>query len=117
MASEDQRIRRTMPTTPRHLALLINALHGGGIQRVFVMLAREFAARGHRVDFVVCRPRDSMLDLVPASVRMVPLTASHRFVAHAMMVRAAPQCLSAMTPLILGWKSPWEVRRLPASVS
>jgi glycosyltransferase involved in cell wall biosynthesis len=96
--------------------VLINALHGGGIQRVLLTLAREFAACGHRVDLVVCRARDSMLDEVPASVRLVPLAASHRSVAHAMMVRAAPRCLSAMAPLILAWKAPWEVRRLPALV-
>lgn len=101
-------------TTPRHLALLMDTLNGGGVQRSFLTLAREFAARGHRVDLVVCSPRGDMLESVPASVRIVPLAASSRIVARALMLRAARDYRSALVPWILAPKSTSRVRQLPA---
>jgi glycosyltransferase involved in cell wall biosynthesis len=44
-----------MNTAPRHLALFLSGLAGGGAQRRMLTLARAFAKRGHRVDVVVPR--------------------------------------------------------------
>ncbi len=105
-----------MTAAPRHLALLMDTLNGGGVQRSFLTLAREFAARGHRVDLVVCSPEGVLLDEVPDSVRIVPLTTSSRFIVHAMMVKAAPDYWSAMVPWILAPRSTSRVRQLPSLV-
>jgi glycosyltransferase involved in cell wall biosynthesis len=59
---------------PRHLALFIRSLDGGGgAERVMVTLAGAFAARGHRVDLVLGRARGGFLADVPPEVRVVDL--------------------------------------------
>ena len=63
------------PERPRHLALLLPELEAGGAQRVMLLLAREFAARGHRVDLVLLRASGALLAEVPAGVRRVDLGA------------------------------------------
>lgn len=61
--------------TPRHLALLLPELEAGGAQRIMLLLAREFAARGHRVDLVLLRAAGPLLAEVPPGVRIVDLGA------------------------------------------
>lgn len=63
---------------PRHLALLLPELEAGGAQRVMLLLAREFAARGHRVDLVLLQARGPLLAEIPAGVRLVDLGARTR---------------------------------------
>lgn len=63
------------PPTPRHIALLLPELEAGGAQRVMLLLAREFAARGHRVDLVLLRAAGPLLAEVPAGVHIVDLVA------------------------------------------
>ena len=99
---------------PARLALLIHTLAGGGIERVFLTLAGAFAARGHRVDLLVCRPGGRMAGEVPGQVRLVGLRASTRLHAHAAMVAADPGGLALMAPLLVSVKPPWAVRYLPA---
>lgn len=59
----------------RHIALLLPELEAGGAQRVMLLLAREFAARGHRVDLVLLHASGALLADVPADVRVVDLAA------------------------------------------
>ncbi|WP_295590854.1 glycosyltransferase [uncultured Lamprocystis sp.] len=56
-----------------HLALLLPELEAGGAQRVMLHLAREFAARGHRVDLVLLTGKGPLVAAVPARVRLVDL--------------------------------------------
>lgn len=42
------------------IALVLPALLGGGVERVFLSLARGFAARGLRVDLVVAKKRRAL---------------------------------------------------------
>jgi glycosyltransferase involved in cell wall biosynthesis len=60
---------------PPRLALLIPNLDGGGAERVFVNLARGFAARGLVVDLVLAQARGTFLSEVPPAVRIVDLRA------------------------------------------
>jgi glycosyltransferase involved in cell wall biosynthesis len=56
-----------MPDRPRHLAVFIYGLTGGGAQRRTMTLADEFAKRGHRVDLVVVNPGGPLVrELSPA---------------------------------------------------
>lgn len=58
---------------PRHIALYLPSLRGGGAERVMVMLANGFAARGHHVDLVLARADGPYLAEVAAGVRVVDL--------------------------------------------
>ncbi len=57
----------------RHIALYLPSLRGGGAERVMVLLANGFAARGHRIDLVLARAEGPYLDEVAAGVRVVDL--------------------------------------------
>jgi glycosyltransferase involved in cell wall biosynthesis len=56
-----------------HLAFLLRDLSGGGVQRIVTILAKAFAARGARVDVVVCEPGGELRADLPAAVGVVPL--------------------------------------------
>lgn len=56
-----------------HVAFLLSDLSGGGVQRIVTILAKELAARGARVDVVVCDPRGHLAADLPAAVNLVPL--------------------------------------------
>lgn len=58
-----------------HIALLLPELEAGGAQRVMLLLAREFAARGHRVDLVLLCAAGPLLSAVPEGVHRVDLAA------------------------------------------
>lgn len=57
------------------IALYIPELECGGAQRVFLLLAREFLARGHDVDLVLSQARGGLLGEIPVGVRLVDLGA------------------------------------------
>ncbi len=57
------------------IALFVPELECGGAQRVFLQLAREFLARGHRVDLVLSQARGGLLGEIPSGVRLVDLGA------------------------------------------
>lgn len=59
----------------RHVVLLLPELEAGGAQRVMLLLAREFAARGHRVDLVLLQATGPLLAEIPDNVRLVDLAA------------------------------------------
>jgi glycosyltransferase involved in cell wall biosynthesis len=56
-----------------HLAIFIYGLTGGGATRRALTLAREFAARGHRVDFVVVSGDGPLAKDFPPDVNLVIL--------------------------------------------
>lgn len=62
-----------MPETPprRKLAIFINALRGGGAERVMVTLANALAERGYPVDMVLARAHGPYLPEVSSRVRIV----------------------------------------------
>ena len=56
-----------------HIALLLPDLRAGGAQRVFLVLAREFLAKGFRVDIVVGLAEGNLVSEVPLAARLLPL--------------------------------------------
>lgn len=56
-----------------HIALYLPNLRGGGAERVLVLLANGFAARGHRIDLVLARAEGTYLSEVADTVRIVDL--------------------------------------------
>ena len=47
-----------VPRPAPHVAFLMGNLHGGGVQRMTMLLADGLAAQGARVDLVVCDTRE-----------------------------------------------------------
>ncbi len=74
-----------------HLAFLLSDLTGGGVQRMVTILARAFAARGARVDIVVCAPGGELSRDLPADVEVVPLRRCGPLSARLAVVRADPR--------------------------
>lgn len=58
------------------IAFFIPDLRGGGVERVRLLLSREFLAKGHEVDLVLLRKHGDLLELVPEQVRIIDLQAS-----------------------------------------
>lgn len=81
---------------PAKLALLLQSLVGGGVERVMLHLAEAFRAGGHPVDLVLCRKEGAYLDDVPAGVRVVTLQAQRGLAARLQLVRLDPGGLAAL---------------------
>ncbi|WBX84779.1 glycosyltransferase [Sphingosinicella microcystinivorans] len=61
---------------PRHIAIFLPSLEGGGAERVMVTLANGFAARGHRVDLVLTKAEGPYRSEVSAHVNVIDLNRS-----------------------------------------
>ncbi|HEX5078469.1 MAG TPA: glycosyltransferase [Geminicoccaceae bacterium] len=72
------------------MAFLVGNLHSGGVQRMTLLLAEGLAARGARVDLVVCEMRGELRDQVPAALRVVALERSNPLAARLAVLRADP---------------------------
>ena len=86
------------------ISILLPDLRGGGVERVKIVLAHEFARSGHEVEFVVMQARGELLDEARASYHVVDL-ATPRFravplaLARYLRHRRPDALLAAMWPL------------------
>jgi len=104
-----------MTETPRHLALFLADLRGGGAQGVFVALARGLAARGHRVDLLVGNPHGPWREHVAPPVRLVPLARASQWQARRAALRADPEGLwKLLRPILLPLRTDRALPCLPA---
>jgi len=101
---------------PERLAVMLGSLRLGGGERVGLLLAGAFAARGHRVDLVVAECEGQYLDQVPKEVRLIPLAASSRITGRCMEFAADPGGWPILLPLQLGMHPHRLSKRLPALV-
>ncbi|MAB89596.1 MAG: glycosyltransferase [Planctomycetes bacterium] len=99
-----------------HIALLVKAISGGGLERVVRTLARGFTARGHRVDLVTADAPAEPGDLVPEGVRLVRLKPSSRLAAYAALARQAPVSSGALLRMLGSRKVHRFFRYYPAVV-
>ena len=67
--------RRITNLPPRHIAIFLPNLAGGGAERVMLHLAEQLAARGHRVDLLVASGHGELVAQVPARVRLIDFKA------------------------------------------
>jgi len=74
-------------SNPIRVALFHPSLIHGGIQRVFVNLARGFLEHGLSVDMVQASPEGNFRDQVPAGVRLVDLNAGRALTSLVPLVR------------------------------
>lgn len=58
---------------PRHIAIVLPSLRGGGAERIMLLLANQFAQAGHRVDLVLLHREGPYLEDVSDAVKIVDL--------------------------------------------
>src|SRR5262245_44627700 len=99
-----------MGAEPRHLAIFLRSLvGGGGAERMMVTLAGALAERGHRVDLVLARAAGNFFDEIHPGVRVVDLGVRTMLPALPALlrlpgegVRMLPAFLPPATPRVLG---------------
>jgi glycosyltransferase involved in cell wall biosynthesis len=64
---------------PRHLAVLLPSLGGGGAERTVLKLAGGFRAHGYKVDLILVHFKGPLISEVPEHVRIIDLNAPRRF--------------------------------------
>ncbi len=84
---------------PRHVAVMLPNLAGGGAERVALNLVREMVADGHRVDLVLLQNSGPLVDQVPDGAHRVDLAARGRLSGVARLAgyirRARPEAMLA----------------------
>lgn len=58
---------------PKRIALFLNNLEVGGIEKVSIELAKGFLAQGHHVDFVLVQEKGRLLSQIPQNARVIKL--------------------------------------------
>ncbi|PKM11098.1 MAG: glycosyltransferase [Gammaproteobacteria bacterium HGW-Gammaproteobacteria-3] len=114
-----QRIQPTAsPDKARHLSLFMPSLAGGGVERVMLNLAKAFAARGHRVDMVVCRAKGELRDRIPDGITLVELQQSaSRVWPRLQVLRADPKGFWVLLkPVLFAIRTPYKIRYLASLV-
>ncbi len=114
-ATLESRHERAEPLPAPHVAFVTGNLNGGGVQRMTILLAEGLAARGARVDLVVCDTDGELNEQIPSAVRMVALERSNPLAARLAALRADPQGIAAfLRPLTtIKYASP-TLRYLPS---
>jgi glycosyltransferase involved in cell wall biosynthesis len=105
----------------RRIALFHPSLMAGGIQRVFINLARGFVERGLSVDLVQASPDDELRHAVPDGVRVIDLNAGRALFSLLPLVkyvrRERPQIVisgATQTNIIAVWAK--RLARIPVKV-
>jgi glycosyltransferase involved in cell wall biosynthesis len=94
----------------QHLALVLDHLGAGGVQKMTLSLGRELMARGHRVDLVTCQAGGPLLASLPRGLRHFKLERGRSLIARIAALQADPGGLAALLrPVLLSPKLPREL--------
>ncbi len=97
----------------KHLVIFIPSLAGGGVARVMLHLANEFATAGHKVDLLLCQPKGAFLDSVSPQINVVALQPSPTLASRLLVLRENPTlALTLLLPILLPKKPPKTIRYL-----
>jgi glycosyltransferase involved in cell wall biosynthesis len=69
---------------PRHLAILLPTLGGGGAERTMLKLAGGFRSHGYQVDLILVHLEGSLISEIPEHVRIIDLKAPRRLTSRAL---------------------------------
>ena len=104
-------------SNPKHVALFLPSLVGGGVAQVFVTLANAFFQKGFKVDFVVCRATGPYLQRITSGVRIVELENSWKMTGRMYALLADPYSLrSLLRPILLSSQPPEVLSYLPSLI-
>ncbi len=67
-----------MGNRPKHIAMFLPALWGGGAERTMLYLCQGLAEHGYKVDLVLSQAEGPYLSEIPACVRLIELNSRHR---------------------------------------
>jgi glycosyltransferase involved in cell wall biosynthesis len=91
-------IQRRMARQARHLAVYVEDLDGGGVQRMRLAIAGALAGRGHRVSLVLGRAEGALRDEVSREIDVIELRAASAFDAAVAALRAQSTGLAGVWP-------------------
>jgi glycosyltransferase involved in cell wall biosynthesis len=103
-----------------NIAILLNDLSGGGVERTMLTLARGFLSRGHGVDLVLARYGGPLAAEVPEGARIVVPDARGSMASRLAIARADPAGLGVLARPVLMAKRKRQgqmMPRLPGLVS
>ncbi len=104
--------------SPKHLAIFVPSLAGGGVVRVMLHLAESFTARDYKVDIVVCQTTGPYLDRIRSPIRVVALKPSPFWLGKLRAVLTDPRGLATLLlPILLPYKPPKALQCLPDLVN
>jgi glycosyltransferase involved in cell wall biosynthesis len=108
-------LRRVSTVLPRrHMALLIDDLGAGGVQKMALTLAAELIDRGCRADLVVCRATGPLRRFVPEGVNLVELKPARYGLGRLYALAAdLASFRELLRPVLLRWKAPRDLVYLP----
>lgn len=84
-----------------HIAVLLNDLSGGGVERTMLTLAGGFLGRGHAVDLVLARYRGPLISELPQGARVVVPDAHGGAASRLAIVKADPKGLGVLARPVL----------------
>jgi hypothetical protein len=92
------------------ISLLLPDVRGGGVERIRIVLAHEFARAGHEVEFVLMQARGELLDETREHFSVVDLAtprarALPRALSRYLRRRRPDALLAAMWPLTVGCRT------------
>ena len=100
--------------SPKHLAIFIPSLAGGGVARVMLHLAKAFVVQKHKVDIVVCQTTGPYLSTIQPPLRVVALKSSPQWQGRIRALWADPKGrIALLLPILLPYKPPKALRCLP----
>src|SRR4051794_14173934 len=88
------------------IALLLQDLTGGGVERTTVTLSQALLDQGLEIDLVLCRVRGPLLAEVPKAARIVPLPRSNPLLGRLLMAAANPGGIPELAHIVLVTPSP-----------
>jgi glycosyltransferase involved in cell wall biosynthesis len=98
----------------RHVALLIDDLGAGGVQKMALTLAGGLVDRGCRADLVVCRATGPLRKFVPDGVNLVELEPARYGLGRLYALAAdLASFRELLRPVLLPWKAPRDLVYLP----
>jgi glycosyltransferase involved in cell wall biosynthesis len=94
-----------------HIALILESLQSGGVQKMTLIVAAALAERGHHVDLLVLNAEGSLASQIPASVHVVKIPAGNSVLARLQCLLADPLALPALLrPVLLTTKPSHSLR-------
>jgi glycosyltransferase involved in cell wall biosynthesis len=85
----------------KHVAFYLDHLGGGGVQKVWLILAGTLAQRGHQVDLLLCEAEGPLVAQVPNQVRVIELSPSPLVAAGRQFITAEPKGIDPFWGLLL----------------